>query len=206
MSKEFQLLKSIFSWLRRTWLNIQLCLPHFNIVRSGGIIVTTYSVSFPGSILERGFWLYVWRVQTANGEELLYVGRTGDNSSPHATAPYTRMGQHLNFMENQNALRRQLANRGIVAEHCLNFELISHGPIYPEIERNEGDIPAVLMARHTPVRNLVGAMEKALADGLRDAGYDVMNTVSWKHGYDPDVWAMVRSAFTAHFPKLAGQK
>lgn len=36
-----------------------------------------HAISLPGVMLQRGFWLYVWRIQ-AQGETMLYVGRTGD--------------------------------------------------------------------------------------------------------------------------------
>lgn len=153
-------------------------------------------------MLKRGFWLYVWRVQTPEGEKL-YVGRTGDNSSPHATAPYTRMGQHLGFAKNQNSLRRLLLERGINPEACESFELIAHGPIFPEVEGHKELERSVLMERHVPVRNIVGAMERELATALSQAGYDVMNKVSWKHPHDVALWQTVRDEFSTHFPKLA---
>ena len=162
----------------------------------------THSLTLPGPMLKRGFWLYVWRVETPKGE-MLYVGRTGDNSSPNATAPYTRMGQHLGFVKSQNALRKHLANLNIDAERCAVFHLVAHGPIYPEIERVVGADRASLMEAHTPIRNLVGAMEKALAEELVVAGYHVLNKVSWRHAHDPKVWEKVRKAFAAEFPKLS---
>lgn len=152
-------------------------------------------------MLQRGFWLYVWQVETPKGE-MLYVGRTGDNSSPNATAPYTRMGQHLGFMDNQNALRKHLLSQGVKPEDCAAFRLIAHGPVYPEVEKAEGMDRAALMERHKPLRNHVGAMEKALADDLARAGYTVLNTVFCSHSPDDDVWPEVRAAFSAHFPKL----
>ncbi len=162
---------------------------------------STWKMTLPGPMLQRGFWLYVWQVETPKGE-MLYVGRTGDNSSPHATAPYTRMGQHLGFQKTQNALRKQLNKRDIDPEECSAFHLVSHGPIYPEIKKPEGADRKVLMEKHIPLRNLVGAMEKALAEELAAAGYDVMNEVKWSHPHDEAVWTAVREAFTEHFPKL----
>ncbi len=53
---------------------------------------STYSLTMPGAMLERGFWLYVWRIASPIGE-LLYVGRTGDSASPNASPPFMRMGQ-----------------------------------------------------------------------------------------------------------------
>ena len=161
----------------------------------------TYSMTLPGGMLERGFWLYVWRVATPKGEKL-YVGRTGDNSSPYATAPYTRMGQHLGFSKAQNSLRRLLLEQGIQPEACESFKLISHGAIFPEIEGHDELERAELMERHIPFRNVVGAMERELATSLKAAGYDVLNKVSWRHPHDEKLWATVRAAFASHFPKL----
>ncbi len=152
-------------------------------------------------MLKRGFWLYVWKVQTPKGEKL-YVGRTGDNSSPYATAPYTRMGQHLGFSKAQNSLRRLLLEREIQAEACASFELIAHGPIFPEVTRHDELERSELMELHLPNRNVVGALERELATALKVAGYDVMNKVSWRHPHDEALWSSVRSEFAVHFPKL----
>ena len=162
----------------------------------------THSVTLPGAILQRGFWLYVWRVQTPKGV-MLYVGRTGDNSSPHATASYLRMGQHLGQVKTQNALRKHLEKRGVDPEQCASFEFISHGPLYPEVAKTDGAARAALMALHLPFRDIVGAMEKALADHLSAAGYTVLNTVKWKPSLDTALWTPVRAAFAEFFPLLA---
>jgi hypothetical protein len=163
----------------------------------------THILNLPGAMLERGFWLYVWRVKTPKGE-MLYVGRTGDNSSPHAVAPYTRMGQHLGFSDSQNALRTHLTRKEIDPGEC-SFELISHGPLFAEIDRSTGD-RAEWMERHTPLRNKVGAMEKALADDLTDAGYAVLNRVKWNWKLDSEAWIPIREAFALHFPKLKNRR
>ncbi len=166
---------------------------------------TTCTLSFPGSMVRRGFWLYVWRVVTPGGTEKLYVGRTGDNSTPNSTAPYTRMGQHLGFTKNSNALRRYLEEQNsIITEDCQRFDLISYGPIFPEVE-GRGDLPdAARMEEHKKRRDVVGALEKKLADALRDSGHDVMNEISCKWPLDPHKWAQVKDAFGVHFPALKG--
>ena len=158
-------------------------------------------LTMPGPMLVRGFWLYIWRVEAPEGE-VLYVGRTGDNSSPNAAAPYTRMGQHLGKSKSQNALRVHLEKRGIDPQSCTSFHLVSYGPIFPEVEREEGTSRKELMALHTPFRNIVGSLEKALADALKDAGYCVLNTVKWKHPLDEGKWKLVHAAFSEHFPNL----
>ena len=169
---------------------------------SESLPAATYVLTLPGAILKRGFWLYVWRIETPRGE-VLYVGRTGDNSSPHATAPYQRMGQHLSQVKTQNALRRQLEQRGIDPATCANFHLVSHGPLYEEIARFDGATRAALMDQHRPIRDIVGAMEKALADDLAAAGYEVLNTVNWRPALDLALWEPVRAAFAVHFSRLA---
>lgn len=155
----------------------------------------------PGAMLQRGFWLYVWRVRTPNAAELLYAGRTGDNSSPYATAPYQRMGQHLGSQPNQNALRGHLEKRQLDPE-CCTYELIAHGPLYEEVCQTPQMDRATAMELHKKPRDIVGAMEKALAEELAEAGYEVLNEVRWKPPLDRVLWEPVRDAFADHFPLL----
>jgi hypothetical protein len=156
------------------------------------MVANTHKLTIPAAMLARGFWLYVWRAETPKGE-YLYVGRTGDNSSPYATPPYQRMGQHLGHQKTQNALRKHLEERGIAPERCLVFHLTAHGPLFPQAKDMEA---------HKKPRDIVAALEKALAYALREAGYEVMNTVHCRKPLNPDVFANVRAAFSAHFPKL----
>lgn len=159
--------------------------------------------SLPGPMLQRGFWLYVWRIETPIGQ-LLYVGRTGDNSSPHATAPYTRMGQHLGFQKTQNALRKHLTHCGILPEECVTFDLIAHGPIYAQVD-HDGSDRDTLMERHKPLRDQVGTLEKLLCDGRKAGRYTVMNTVNCKWVLTEDgarKWQEAKEAFRQDFPEL----
>ena len=132
-----------------------------------------HSLTLPGPMLQRGFWLYVWQVEDAEGGEWLYVGRTGDNSSPHASAPYSRMGQHLGTMKNQNALRARLKDQGIEAEDCRAFHLVSCGPLHPEVAKGNGLDRDALMELHRPYRDEVGAYERNLVIALKASGYRV---------------------------------
>ncbi len=160
-----------------------------------------HTMTMPGPMLKRGFWLYVWRVTAPEGEKL-YVGRTGDNSSPNAAAPYTRMGQHLGFSKAQNSLRRLLMEQSIHPEECDSYELITYGPIFPEVSKSKKLDRNQLMELHTPSRNAVGALERKLANELKAAGYDVLNIVKWKHPYNEKLWHKVVDEFAVHFPKL----
>jgi len=151
-----------------------------------------YSLTLPGPMLERGFWLYVWRVETPRGV-FLYVGRTGDSSSSHATTPYQRMGQHLGKLKTQNMLRQNLEKEGIEPELCNSFELIAYGPMFPEAK----DMPA-----HRIPRDTMAALEKKLADALMESGYSVLNTMNCRRTLEKNLWNEVRDAFAKYFPKL----
>ena len=52
----------------------------------------------------------------------------------------------------------------------------------------------------------VAALEKALADALKAAGYCVLNKVDSKQVYDPELWHKVKEAFGCHFAKLTGKQ
>ncbi len=153
---------------------------------------STHTLTLPAAMIERGFWLYVWRIDSPIGE-LLYVGRTGDSSSPNAAAPFARMGQHLGTHRAQNMVRRHLERRGAPPEDCASFRLIAHGPLFSEAQD---------WSEHVERRDVVAALEKTLAESLVVAGYSVLNRVRSRHEADAALWATVRTAFAAHFPRL----
>ena len=136
------------------------------------------------------------------GNEWLYVGRTGDASSPHASAPFKRLGQHLSYNAKQNPLRRYLEARGIDPEACDDFEFIACGPIHPKLPPVEGEGRDAKMARHRPFRDSIGALEARLAAALAEAGYQVLNKVTSRKTLDPDLWENTRQSFVVHFPRL----
>ncbi len=152
----------------------------------------THAVTLPAPMIERGFWLYVWRIASPLGE-LLYVGRTGDSSSPNASAPFARMGQHLGTNRNQNMVRRHLERRGAPPEECDWFELVACGPLFPEAQD---------WSEHVVRRDVVAGLERALADALAEAGYDVLNEVRSRKAIRADLWVDVRHALAAHLPRL----
>lgn len=151
-----------------------------------------HSVSLPGIMLERGFWLYVWRIHTGD-ETLLYVGRTGDESSRYASAPYDRFGQHLGRNRNANALKRNLEARGLRPDHIEAYDFVFYGPVFAE---------AVNIETHKPLRDTVAALEKKLADSLTAAGYRVLNRVHCRRSLDADQWRKAHAAFLEEFPEL----
>jgi hypothetical protein len=152
----------------------------------------TRILSFDGEFLRRGFWVYVWQVVAPGDRELFYVGRTGDSSSRYAQSPFNRMGQHLGFAKNSNMLRKYLGGRGVEPNDC-EFRLVAHGPLLDEA----GDL-----ATHRECRDTVAGIEKALAEAMLSAGYDVMNIVRSRKPLDRAMFAEVLAAFAVEFPRL----
>jgi hypothetical protein len=153
---------------------------------------TTHELKFNGAVLSRGFWFYVWEITTSDGSLIYYVGRTGDSSSSNAQSPFARMGQHLGFNANSNVLRRHLEAKGFRPEKC-SFRLISHGPILEESASQDD---------HRNRRDSIAALEKALADAMKAAGYTMLNAVACKKSLDSNLFENIRSAFALQFPKL----
>ncbi len=153
-----------------------------------------HQLSLPGAMLSRGFWLYVWEVTTTSGEKWLYVGRTGDSSSPNAQSPFTRLSQHLSMNPKTNALRRNLARAGVDANECCSFDLHCYGPILPE---------CLTMEEHRPSRDIIAGLEKGLRDALHTAGYRVLNEVKSRKAIHESLMPDVLKAFAGSFSKLA---
>lgn len=154
------------------------------------------TLNFDGALLHRGFWLYVWEITPAGASPLYYVGRTGDSSSANAQSPFNRMGQHLGFNEASNTLRRRLLARSVTPEAC-HFKLVAVGPLDAESTEDT-------RAEHDERRDRIAAMEKALADLMKESGYNVINRVHSKKALDLKVFDGVRHAFAGAFSKIRG--
>jgi hypothetical protein len=143
--------------------------------------------------LSRGFWLCVWKIKGLDAT-YVYVGRTGDSSSPHAQSPFNRIGQHLDSRENAkgNALRKQLTRVGVNCE-CCEFDMVAVGPLFPE----QGSMDA-----HRPVRDTMGALESGLAVYLRDRGYRVIGTHGSRQAPNGDLFGEVCSVVDSSFPRI----
>ena len=156
----------------------------------------TLELNFNGALLQRGFWLYIWVIQTPKKIHLYYVGRTGDSSSINAQSPFNRIGQHLGFNEKSNVLRRHLKDKKINPDSC-SFRLVAHGPILKEAKTKD---------EHRKRRDIIAAMEKALAEEMTAAGYNVINTVNSRMKLNVAKFASVRAAFAFHFERLDSGK
>jgi len=80
-----------------------------------------------------------------------------------------------------------------IAVECRMFRLFAYGPIFPESLRK---------AKHSHARDIVAALEKALADAMRKAGYFMLNEVNSRKALDLERWHEVTDAFGVHFPAL----
>src|SRR5260370_27999554 len=124
---------------------------------TGGLVsAELHQLTFPGAILERGFWLYVLEITSADGRALYYVGRTGDNSSLNAQSPFARLSGHLGSNRHANALRRRLTGRGIPPETCRSFSLVAYGPIFAENAVKD-------VTRHRRDRDTMAALQQAVS-------------------------------------------
>ena len=154
----------------------------------------TYTLQIPVSMTRPGYWLYVWRVTIPNGDEILYVGRTGDDRYITANPPIVRMGQHFDPNGAQallSNLRNHLLRHRLNARDYADFRIVAHGPLFPP-PANDRDYHDTRLA-------VVRPLERALRDALQHNGYVVIG----QHSRDTNLcrccWQDVRQAFMHHF-------
>ena len=148
--------------------------------------LTIHHISFSGSILERGFWLYIWRIRSSS-QEFFYVGRTGDNSSRFAASPFSRLGQHLDVRPTAtaNMLLRHIRRMDLDPLAC-NFELMVLGPLFPEQPTLE---------LHRKFRDRIAPLEAGLATYLRAQGRKVVGSHASVSVVDIQLLSEVKRAF-----------
>lgn len=145
-----------------------------------------HQFKFGGAILERGFWLYAWRINCGS-REFFYVGRTGDSSSRFAASPFNRLGQHLDMRPKAtaNMLLRHVRALELDPLQC-NYELLAFGPLFPEQKTIE---------LHRQFRDRIAPLETSLAALLRSCGYKVVGKYGTKHVAEPKLLAEVERVF-----------
>lgn len=69
-------------------------------------------ITFPGSLLESGFSIYLWEI-THKNEKYFYVGMTGDNYYPSARSAIHRLSGHFerNRRSTQNQMRLAIQHK-----------------------------------------------------------------------------------------------
>jgi hypothetical protein len=61
---------------------------------------------------------------------------------------------------------------------------------------------AATLDEHRELRDVIAALEKALAEAMTAAGYTVINIVGCRMPLKEKLFEDVRAAFAAHFPKI----
>jgi hypothetical protein len=122
--------------------------------------------TFDGAILKRGFWLYLVELVTSTGRHFVYVGRTGDTSSPNAASLFTRMTGHLNDRKSAkaNSLLKRIVEQELACQDC-SYRFVGLGPVFEQ---------QATMEAHKPLRDQMAGLERAVADYLREKGYAVL--------------------------------
>jgi hypothetical protein len=151
-----------------------------------------YNASFDGALLSRGFWLYVWEIVAPDGRTVHYVGKTGDKASRVCQSPFNRLSNHLGGNKHSNALKRHLAQKEIEPERC-QFRFHAYGPLFADNSRRT----------HGELCDVTSGLEKALAEAMSEAGYDVINKVPCRTPIDRAMFQSARNAFAAHFKNLS---
>ena len=149
-----------------------------------------HQLKFSGALIERGFWLYIWRV-THENDHVLYVGRTGDSSSKYAASPFNRLGQHLDIRPNAtaNTLLRNIKAEGFDPVAC-EFELTSIGPLFPEQET---------LDEHRKYRDIIAPLEVALSEHLKDKGHKVIGSHPRSRPKDERLFNQIKSMIEGQF-------
>jgi hypothetical protein len=149
-------------------------------------------LKFDGAMLTRGFWLYVWEIKVSDGRVVHYDGKTGDKASRVSQSPFNRLTNHMGDNKHSNALRRHLGQMKINLENCC-FCFHAYGPLFGGRSQKT----------HGELCDVTSRLERALADALTAAGYEVINKVHCRTALDAEVFADIYTAFATHFDKLS---
>ncbi len=128
--------------------------------------------SFSGKIVQRGFWIYIWKIDHED-DTYFYVGRTGDSSSVNAASPMSRMAAHFGRNVVANALKRNLTKEEVEMHEC-EFACFCFGPLMDK----KDDWPD-----HVVARDMMATIEKNIAEHLSKKGCNVLGV---HHGKNID--------------------
>ncbi len=154
-------------------------------------MLPSYTMSFDGALLQRGFWLYIWDIRGPKGR-YLYVGRTGNNSSAKAFSPFCRIGQHLDFSDDAKtyAMARKLMELKVSPSECT-FEMTAIGPLFAEVQNWE---------KHQSLRDRTAGLEKAIAVTLNGRGYTVLGSHAEQSELDMKLFSEILVVLDRKFP------
>jgi hypothetical protein len=152
--------------------------------------LTIHTMQFSGTLLDRGYWLYIWRV-TCGSQLFIYVGRTGDSSSNNAGSPFTRIGNHLDSRPTArgNSLWRLLIKEKVDPHKC-KFEMTAIGPIFNEEKDTIG---------HRQRRDQMAGLERDVARHLKARGLAVLGIHHSRKHSEPALVNSVISIINKYF-------
>ncbi len=151
--------------------------------------LTPSVAQFDGSLLRRGFWVYVVEIASMSRKHY-YVGRTGDTSSPFASSLFDRLSAHLN--QKPSAKGNSLYKRFLTSLIAPNvYRVICNGPQFEQ---------QVNMASHRPLRDQMAALESHVAELLRSRRYSVIGAHPRARPADAALLERVLPIIDKHFP------
>ena len=150
-------------------------------------------MSFDGTLLGRGYWIYAIIIYYKSNEMYLYIGRTGDNSSANAGSPFQRVMDHFNLRQSvpMNTIK-DLIKKNEHEFSNIYFRLLAVGPLSPEQKDYES---------HKPIRNKMTALEKYVADYFVSKGYNVIGKHDDNEAKDQELNAKVIEALEPQIEK-----
>lgn len=146
----------------------------------------------PPQLLQRGFWIYAWKIVGPRDERFCYVGMTGDVTRV-AQSPFGRATSTFSTNKKANTLRRALKAREIDPERCKALTLVAYGPLY-----DANDAENYMKHWHK-----VRALERAVFDALKGDGFEPINRKrpDGRTEHDQHLFGAIRLAFASHFPQ-----
>jgi hypothetical protein len=109
----------------------------------------------------------------------LNVGMTAEQSL------LDRLSGNLGNHPTLKRARKHLEARGVDDLASCHFRMVAYRLAADDVDRGQ-----------------VRALERKLAEDLKEAGHEVMNTVYAKASVDEQLYEHVRVAFAAHFPNV----
>ena len=157
------------------------------------MVASTHEIAIPADMARRHFWLYVCSVTSNEGNEFLYVGRTGSTSRLEPGFLMARLGQHLQTSDSSD-LVGNMRRCGIDPQTCGDFKIVAHGPLFPATsDENELSMQ----------KSITAALERALCDALTRGKYRMLNQETEKPPLCWRCWQDVHQAFKEKFAEIA---
>ncbi|MFH5880880.1 hypothetical protein [Liberiplasma polymorphum] len=135
-----------------------------------------YEFNFNGVLLNKGFWIYCYKITTRENQLFYYIGRTGDNKEFQVGSPLKRLFAHFGDNKNSNALKTNMIKNDLSLEDC-DYHFYAFGPYFGFPNTKE---------EHIHSRDYVSTIEKLLAEKLKESGFNVLGTHQMRNPFKMD--------------------